>query len=133
MADGTLRLTVDISPQDAQDAFKLFGLPDQPMAITRLTVEASKQSMQEEIVKPKGGEISRLAAMWCKEPKFWEWLRYRYYKTSDCDPSEVSSRNEILAVCGIDSRSELDNSDSAAEAFHKYFRIPYSEWLKTNG
>lgn len=46
MADGTLRLTVDIEPIHAQDAFKLFGSPDVPMVLARLTQAAAKAELQ---------------------------------------------------------------------------------------
>jgi hypothetical protein len=131
MADGTLRLTVDISPQDAQDAFKLFGLPDQPMAITRLTVEASKQSMQEEVIKPKGGELSRLAGIFCNDTMFYKWIK-SLNPTNDYD-DELGAKEWIYWVCDITSRAQLDHSVVAANKFHQLIRIPYSEWLKTNG
>lgn len=61
MADGTLRLTVDIPPYDAQDAFRLFGAPDTPVGLARLTNDAAKELMQDQLVKettaqaPKAG------------------------------------------------------------------------------
>ena len=82
MSDGTLRLTVDISPIHAQDAFKLFGMPDVPMAIARLTQDAAKQSAQAETIeadKPKGGQLAKLAGMWCALLSFWNWVASAIY------------------------------------------------------
>ena len=73
MADGTMRLTVDIEPTNAQDAFKLFGMPDVPMVLGRLTQEAAQDVARAETIetaKPKGGELSKLAGRWCNDPKF---------------------------------------------------------------
>lgn len=41
MADGTLRVSVDIEPRHAQAAFSMFGAPGTPVAIARLTQEAA--------------------------------------------------------------------------------------------
>ena len=38
MADGTLRISFDIEPMHAQDAFKLFAAPGTPAAIAALQV-----------------------------------------------------------------------------------------------
>lgn len=130
MADGTLRLTVDISPTDANDAFKLFGQPDQPMAITRLTVVASKSAAQAEMAKPKGGELSKLAAMWCSDPQFWKWLIISGLEIKIQNSNDA--RIAVLDICEINSRAELDNNDNAAKLFHEFIRIPFSEWLKCN-
>lgn len=37
LADGTLRLIVDIEPRDAQAAFRLFGSPGTAVALAALT------------------------------------------------------------------------------------------------
>lgn len=50
MADGTLRLTFDIAPTHAKQAFSMFGMPELPVAIARLTQQASLQSAQDETI-----------------------------------------------------------------------------------
>ena len=139
MSDGTLRLTVDISPIHAQDAFKLFGMPDVPMAIARLNQEAAKQSAQDEMinhivddnemVKPKGGQLAKLAGIWCSELNFWDWLNDSGIGISIESPTDA--KLAVYEVCDIPSRSELDNNPEAAEKFHRLIRVPYSEYLKT--
>lgn len=130
MSDGTLRLTVDISPIHAQDAFKLFGSPDVPMALARLNLEASKQRAQAETIedKPKGGFLSQWLAMRCNEPEFWEFVQAHSY----C-PHEVNSFDscdkEIKLYLGIKSKSEIDNDKGAEARFHELIRIPYAKWL----
>ncbi|MDP3272467.1 hypothetical protein [Limnobacter sp.] len=74
--------------------------------------------------KPKGGALSRLAAMWCEDPHFQNWIMAS-------DPA--SARKKILLKCGITSRSELDHSRTAAEHFHTLIRQPYSAALKREG
>lgn len=41
MADGSLRLAIDIEPRHAQQAFALFGSPGTPVALARITNEAA--------------------------------------------------------------------------------------------
>lgn len=36
LADGTLRVTVDVEPRDAQNAFLLFGVPGTAVALAAL-------------------------------------------------------------------------------------------------
>lgn len=131
MSDGTLRLTVDISPIHAQDAFKLFGSPDVPLALARLTVEASKQRAQAEMAeeKPKGGFLSQWLAMRCNEPEFWRFIENKYvlYDNSiknlnDCDMT-------VKNILQIDSKAELDNDKQAEYRFHEQIRLPYAKWL----
>lgn len=54
MADGTLRLQVDIEPTYAQQAFALFGQPDQPGALARLTQEAAQNDLRGNASKGSG-------------------------------------------------------------------------------
>lgn len=59
-------------------------------------------------VKPKGGPLSKAAAMLCQDDlanKFGQILGYEDFKTA------------IYARCGINSRSELDHNLVAAEAY----------------
>lgn len=46
MADGTLRVSIDIEPRHAQAAFTLFGAPGTPVALARLTPEAAVAEMR---------------------------------------------------------------------------------------
>lgn len=133
LADGTLQLIVEIEPRNAQDAFQLFGMPDVPMVLARLTQEAAQQSARDETIaadKPKGGALAKLAGMWCNDPAFWEWLET---DENNCAHGERGAALCLYDICGIKSRAELDNDPEAAEKFHKFIREPYSEWLKKRG
>lgn len=135
MADGTLRISFDIEPIHAQDAFKLFATPGTPAAIAALAVGyAAKGEPKPEPLcepeKPKGGPLSKLAAMWCNDPEFWKWL--------EADPDNAASSPTgaaacIYDLCGIDSRAELDHSEIAAEKFHRLIRGPYSKYMQARG
>lgn len=136
MADGTLRLTVDISPMYAQNAFTLFGMPDAPVVLARLTQEAAMQEAQKETIeadKPKErlSGLAMLAVEWCKEPNFWEWANelngMKFVK------SESQAKDFITTVCGIESRKELNANTEAAAQFQQEIRGPYMLWLRDKG
>ncbi len=74
--------------------------------------------------RPKGGELSRLAAMWCNDPHFQKWIMA---------VDAASARQKILLKCGITSRADLDHSQTAAAYFHKLIREPYRAVLKREG
>jgi hypothetical protein len=46
LVDGTLRVTVDIEPRDAQAAFRLFGTPGTAVALAALNSEAKQEAEQ---------------------------------------------------------------------------------------
>ena len=130
MADGTLRLSIDIEPSHAQDAFKLFASPGTPAAIAALAVGyAAKPSNPVELDKPKGGALAVLAGRWCQDPEFWVWLETDGFI---CNSSE-SAADTVRAMCDIKSRAELDHDSVAAEKFHRLIRGPFSKYVQARG
>jgi hypothetical protein len=69
----------------------------------------------------KGGALAKLAGRWCQSPEFREWA-----DVADAD----EAAEYIRAMCGVESRAELDHNPEAAAAFHKYIRQPYADWLQ---
>lgn len=136
--DGTIVLSVEIEPRNAAAALALFGMPGTPMAIAALQVGYA--AVGEPIIKsypekdnsekPKGGPLAKLAGIWCHDPEFWKWL--------ETDPdnachSAQGAAHCLYAICGIESRVELDNDPAAAERFHRLIRGPYSRHLVARG
>ena len=126
MADGTLRISFDIEPMHAQDAFKLFAAPGTPAAIAALQVgyEAIPNPVELHQIKPKGGALSKLAGMWCSNPEFLRW--------SGMEDSH-GARAFVLDTCDIESRAELDHSEDAAQKFHTHIRGPFSKYTQARG
>jgi hypothetical protein len=138
MADGTLRLTVDVEPANAQAAFSLFGAPGTPMALAALKVghAAVKEPVPE---KPKGGELARLAGIWCNDRAFLEWIRPAYDRAmggngngwGDVGPEDFQNGwkgytvHALCLLAGIESRVELDHDAAAAERFQRLIRGPF--------
>jgi hypothetical protein len=133
LSDGSVRYVFEFGPNDAADAAKLFGMPGTPSLCSAFTIEAAKQSAQDETIaadKPKGGQLAKLAGMWCDDLNFWSWLTSCGWK-SDGIIDDVAAKCAIYQICNINSRAELDNNPEAAEKFHRLIREPYSEYLKT--
>lgn len=124
MADGTLRLVVDVEPRFAVDAFRLFGAPGVPMALAAL------KAAEPQPEAPKGGALAQWVAMRCLDAHFQIWLHDRFPTQWDQAPGKSESElaaSVVRAVCAVDSRAELDNNPSAADLFHRLIRKPYME------
>jgi hypothetical protein len=119
MMDGTLRMTVDVEPRNARDAFALFGTPG-----TALALAGIKPAAQETAQKPAGGPLAKLAGQWCQMPQFLAW--------SGCNTADAAA-DFIRRECGISSRAELDHNAAAAAAFHTHIREPFSTYMKGTG
>lgn len=130
LSDGTVRFMVEVDPVYANDAFALFGMPGAPIVIARLTQEAATAAQQAETVagnadvpasdeKPKGGDLARLAGLFCNSAKFYEWAGVA---------DEKEAKEFICTECGVTSRVYLDHNPDAAQAFHRNVRLPFLAW-----
>jgi hypothetical protein len=125
MADGTLRLTVDISPVHAQDAFSMFGMPDVPLALARLNIQASQERAQEEtIAKERVTGLALLAVEWCQDAAFQKWTQTE---------NAYQAKKRVCEICGIESRKELNTNTQGAAVFQQEIRAPYMQWLRDEG
>lgn len=127
MADGSLRIECEVEPSDAINAFMLFSAPGTPMALAALKVGTQidpEPEPEQAHYHPKGGQLAKWAAMRCQDERFMKWMRVK---------NEQAAREEILLVCRIRSRAELDNNPEAAEMFDQNFRRPWAEHCKRMG
>ena len=130
LADGTLRLTIDIEPNNAQEAFKYFGMPDVPMAIARLTQEAAIEHAQTETInEPKGGLLSQWLAIRCGEPVFWRFIEFAGGLNEGWIKSFESCDAEVKLYLQIQSKKQIDNKDEIKSRFDKMIRLPYMDWV----
>lgn len=137
MADGSLRLAIDIEPRHAQAAFALFGSPGTPVALARITNEAAvehdRQAQRDpEPEKPKGGALAKLAGMLCADPEFWKFLTHQFSLEEVCEGGEDAAQI-VREVCEIESRSELDWHTDAADRFHSLIRGPWIKYRAARG
>lgn len=129
MADGTLRITVDVEPRHAQAAFALFGSPGVPMALARLQAPAPEPEPE----RLKGGMAAKWLALRCAEPAFQEWLIAKFlpqWIASESWSENPTQRaaSVIRAVCSVESRAEIDNDPAANERFQRLIRGPWQKF-----
>lgn len=131
--NGGAKITFWLSDEDDLAAFKAMTVAKGKTAGQRLALVAVEIGDDEKPVSPqaeqlspqaekaKGGDLAKLAGMFCQSVHFWEFCR-----ANDAG----QARNWILAICGIQSRRELDHNPHAAQIFHDRVRKPYLESRK---
>jgi hypothetical protein len=132
LADGTFRLSVDVEPRFAQQAFALFGSPGTPVALARITNEAAVEQDRKAQREPdkKGGALAKLAGMLCADPEFWKFLAHEFAST--CNSADDAA-DLVRQTCDIGSRADLDNDAVAAKNFHEKIRGPWLKWRSARG
>lgn len=137
MSDGTLRLSIDIEPRNAQAAFALFGCPGRAVALAALAdghARASDTSPEPVAETPKqehkGGEWAKLAGIWCADRDFWSFIAHHF-------GAQIESAEEAAAhvrlYCSIDTRAELDHDEDALALFKAKFRTPFMKYMQARG
>ncbi|WP_432734760.1 hypothetical protein [Ralstonia solanacearum] len=80
---------------------------------------------------PKGGALAKLAGMWCQESGFWEFLNaWRGNATFPVVVGPDSAALAVRAICGVESRAELDHDEHASMRFQELIRLPYMRWMQ---
>lgn len=82
----------------------------------------------------KGGQLSILAARWCRDPEFQDWMASTFRPDrGDFEPdiNDEGTAIRLRRVCGVDSRAELDHDDMAAARFEAHIRRPYMDHLQS--
>ncbi|MGB2815280.1 MAG: hypothetical protein WBC75_09380 [Dehalococcoidales bacterium] len=92
MADGTLRITVDLAPLDAIGAFTAFGAPGSPVALARISNSAALEEGRPKTGKPVKGPYGEYAkklvqsgffrspAVWAgigTDEEYLEWVKHQ--------------------------------------------------------
>jgi hypothetical protein len=136
MADGTLRLTIDVEPRDAQAAFALFGSPGRAIALAALVDGAG--AIPDAVIpaseKPKGGEWAKLAGMWCNDPDFWLWANSTTHNGIFWNVLiETDAADFVRELCDIRTRADLDHDPAALARFNELIRYPFMKWMVARG
>lgn len=146
LVDGTIRLSVDISPVDRKAFFDLFPDIDMPIALAPLVDDFDRQDEPGVVEpdpmtdRPKGGELAKLAGMLCSDPRFQKWMMRSFSCWSTAatmaatlggeggaDDEDVAA-HAVRLICDIESRAELDHNARAAQLFHEKIRKPWMEF-----
>lgn len=129
MADGTVRVQIDIDPRFRAQFFEMFGQIDMPIALAPLV--ADFETKEPEIEKPKGGPLAKLAGMWCSDEAFWVFIDSQ--RPGQFCYNEVGAAHWIRKVCKVESRAELDSVPHARQLFEEFVRGPYMKWRLQRG
>lgn len=77
----------------------------------------------------RGGQLARMAGMWCNDPEFWAFLNKRA-STPGAVTNAMRAAEQVRFMCGVGSRADLDNDTGAAERFHRRVRLPFMAWKR---
>lgn len=137
LADGTVRVQIDVDPQHRRAFFELFPDIDAPVALAPLVSDFEQPAPSTDAIVTqaaheavKGGELAKLAGRLCADPAFQDWLVRREWAGPVPDAEGRGEERAAMIVrdaCGITSRAELDHNPKAAEIFHARIRRPWSE------
>lgn len=132
MSDGTLRLSIDIEPRNAQAAFALFGAPGRAVALAALKDGSAAVTEKPVSEAPKGGQWAKLAGMWCSDPDFWAFLNQQFPADTPVENAEHAGMS-VRVHSGVKSRADLDHSREALELFNLYIRRPFQKYMQARG
>lgn len=122
LADGTIRVQVDIDPSCRAAFLQLFPNIDMPVALAPLRADFERQgAVPPSGDKPKGGELARLAGQLCQNPEFQAFVPEQAESLS----GEDNAAAWIRKVCEVTSRADLDHNPEAATRFHDLVRKPF--------
>ena len=127
LVDGSLEVRIHIDPRFKADFHRLFPSIDMPCAIAPLIPDFERKEPPKE--ETKGGALSRLAGMWCKDEDFQQWLYENYFDETEPAVNEETAADWIRVMCNVASRSEIDRNEKAADHFQKYIRSPFMDWM----
>lgn len=133
LADGTLRIQVDIDPQFRAQFFQWFGQIDMPIALAPLVADFEEADPEPEPQsKPKGGSLARLAGHLCNDPEFQQFVSVTYKVTLFAGSYAEDCAQWLRDYCGVSSRAEIDGDQEATEAFHRV-RGGWIKWRAARG
>lgn len=115
MRDGTLRVVADVDPRFKANFHKLFPDIDTPIALAPLRLDFERIELKQQ------GPLCKLAAIWCKDRDFQEWIERE---------DEQEAAEWIRKTCEVESRRDLDSDHGAALRFQQFVREPFMDWMK---
>lgn len=126
MVDGTLRITVDVEPKDAQAAFALFGTPGRGVALAAL-VDGSGAVAEPKKEREHLGDLCYRATQWCRDPEFIKWVNSRTFAGILWHiKDEKECVDFIKEYIGVESRKELD-TEPAKTRFMEWIVMPWRQ------
>jgi hypothetical protein len=129
------QLVLEIPIEEADNALAVLGGIPQPqsdcwVAVARLNGVAKPKPEPTEQRKWDDLKLSMQAGIRCNEPAFQRFMREVYDSEAHGD-DDVDAANAVRHICGVDSRSGLNDNPEAAEAWRDLDRS-YQAWLKAS-
>jgi hypothetical protein len=126
--NGGCKVTFWLSDPDDLEAFRAMTVRKGNTAGQRLMAALVEIGDDEQPVqepdKPKGGPLSKEAALLCHNPAFRHWL-------SDCGHpaiDELRAASSIRSICQVESRADFDTQKQMGDRFIRKIRIPFFLW-----
>lgn len=142
--------TLTLALHDIDELNKVQGMDGKRYMLALVEIGDDEQPVQPE--KKKGGPLSILAARWCREPEFLNFIRPIYDRQlggngsgwGDVSPDDFDhdqalgleqyAAHCIKVLCDCEqSRRELDIDAAKGEKFHRLIRGPYIKWMAARG
>ena len=134
--NGGCKVTFWLADSSDLDAFRAMTVRKGNQSGHRLAAVLVEIGDDEQLVQPpkaeapKGGALARLAAQFCADPQFWQFVDETF---SDHITTADQCALWMRCQCEIRSRAELDSNEEAAEHFHMYIRKPFVTWKAKRG
>lgn len=137
---GGAKIVLQLADPDDLEPFKAMTVAKGKIAGQRLAcafvqIGDDEQPVQPE--QPKGGPLAQLAGRWCGDETFRIWLCQTYpdvveaiAEASGSKPFAEVVAQAIRAICGVQSRAQLDHDHQAATRFNAAIRHPYQAHLQ---
>ncbi len=124
MADGTIRVQVDIDPAFRAAFLQAFPSIDMPIALAPLVRDFERKQEP----KAKGGAGSQWLAMRCTDEAFWDFLGRIASVTPKSEAEAAAVVRDYLQVA---SRAEVDTDPDAKARFDE-LRMQWISWCAEN-
>jgi len=139
--NGGCKVTFWLSDPTDLDAFRVMTVrkgntAGQRLACVLVEIGDDEQPVQQEPAAPgpapaepeqKGGELAKLAGMWCAAPGFWEFLNSNSTGKWTVTNAEQAAA-VVRKVCRVETRAMLDHDEHAGMRFQEFIRLPYMRW-----
>lgn len=150
LADGTLRIVLDVEPRDLAQAVGLFTQPGAPCAIARLTNEAATQADQpaeapalSSAPERRQTPLASKVAMTCQSPTFqsflrdnfstaWEEAREKVDQTFGMGDRGSVAAQVVRDFCHVATRAEITHGSDAAGRWRNLM-TNYEDWQRYHG